>query len=74
MVGIALRAMWPDVKSYPREPRVEVRQRSVKVVHRWRLRKDDVVAPVAIPALDVNRAKPDVTANVDDEQHDCGDQ
>ena len=40
-----------------RSLRVEIRQRPVQVIHDGGLRKDDVVAAVAIPALSVHRAK-----------------
>ena len=60
--------MWTNVKADSSEPRVDVGQRPIEIIEGARLREDEVVATVAIPALNVRRAKPSVAPDID--QHE----
>jgi|SRR5882724_6693885 len=68
MVGVPSSPVWTYVKPDSSDPRVDVCERPVEIIEGTRLREDEVVATVSIPALDVRRAKPSVAPDI--EQHE----
>jgi hypothetical protein len=66
--------MWPDVKTHACKSRIQIRERSIQVVERWLLGKNDVITAVTIPPLNMGRAKPRVAADVKEHQGDDDEQ
>lgn len=57
------------MKTDSSDPGVDVGQRPVEIIEGVRLRENDVVATVSIPALDVRRAKPCVAPDIGQHEH-----